>query len=99
MNGPIVGDEWRWPVIALGVACAGVILAIWAVKRRRPRRLSFHEAMSLWGGAAVCLCVTLSTAGVLFGWDPVWRLPPTAAALVYVLIGRGIELRQLTRKK
>ena len=69
------------------------------MRKRRAGGMSFAESMSILGGAFVCGSVGLASLGLILNWDSLWRLPFLAAALVYVAVGRTIELRQNKRRK
>lgn len=94
----IVGDEWRWAVVCLGVAATVILAALW-VARKHQHGMGFSESMSIIGGGLVCASVTVATLGVIFDWDSVWRIPFLVVALAYVVVGRGIELWQTRRRK
>ncbi len=94
----VIGDEWRWGIVILGVAATVIMIVLW-VQRRREGRMRFGESLAMIGGALVCASVALASLGVILDWDSVWRLPFVAVALAYVVVGRGIQLWQSRQEK
>lgn len=98
LHDTVIGDEWRWVIVVLGLAATVIMVTLW-VRRRRAHDMRFGESLSLIGGALVCASVSVASLGIIFDWDSLWRLPFLGVALAYVVVGRGIQLWQTKRKE
>ena len=98
LHDTVIGDDWRWGIVSLGLAATVIMVALW-VQRRRAGDMKFGESLAMIGGALVCASVAIASLGVILDWDSLWRLPFLAIALAYVVVGRGIQLWQTRRRK
>lgn len=95
-------DWLRWLIVALFlidalVTLVGLLAKLRAAQQGRGPLISFSERMVHVGGAAICFFVGMAMFGYLLDWDSVWRLPMLVAGGLFVLIGRGLELRETER--
>lgn len=98
LHDTVLGDEWRWAIVVLGLAAMVIMIGLWR-RRRAARDMDFAESLSLTGGALVCGSVSLASLGIILDWDSLWRLPLLAVALAYVVVGRGIQLWRSRRRR
>lgn len=98
LHDTVIGDELRVAIAVAGVAATIILIALWA-RRKRAHDMGFAESMSVLGGALVCASVTVASVGLVLDWDSVWRLPLLLVALSYVVIGRGLELWRLRKRR
>lgn len=73
--------------VALGFLAGTAVLAVVVVKK--PYR---WERWGMVGGALLCYAVALGTLGRLLGWRGEAFLPFVTASLVYVFLGRILQL-------
>jgi hypothetical protein len=84
----------RLTIIILGLIAGAVVFrCAWHARANRP------EAMGMVGGGVLCVAVSSGTLGVLLGFDTVYRLPVVIAALLYIILGRTLQLHRRRRSK
>ena len=102
MKDTIVGDGWRWVIVALGLTASLTMALLLRLQVRRAKERKAQglppdpstrgEVPALIGGTFVCLFVATGTLGVILDLDSVFRLPFMATALAYTVVGRGLQL-------
>lgn len=83
-------------IVNVGVGVLACLAVLAVVLEKKPDRA---EALGMVAGACLCVAVAGGSLGFLLGWDAALWLPFITCSLVYIALGRLVQLVGLRRKQ
>jgi hypothetical protein len=71
----------------------GLVACLVVLRAARKTAQSKAEATGMAGGALVCFAVSFGSLGFLLGWPSEIWLPFMSMSLLYVVVGRIVQMR------